>query len=156
MIENAQAITVANVFSNAMSRRDLETISELYADDIIIWHNTTNDTQDKNENLNLLSRIFDVVSEIGYHDIICQPTPEGFVQHHVVKARFHEGDPVGECFACLMMTVRDGKIIQINEWIDGSQFGRLWDRLGQGTLASRPAPQVPPALAGALTNEEEC
>ena len=80
--------------------------------------------------LGLLRGVFALMSKAGYENITCLPTPEGFVQHHVVGGTFTDGTKVPGLNACLVVTVKDGKIVYLREWFDPAQFQEVWKRMG--------------------------
>jgi ketosteroid isomerase-like protein len=135
MFDNKNALNVAERFTKALASQDTRALKDLYADDVVIWHNTTNANQSKEENISLMKNIFDLLSEFGYHDITRLPTPEGFVQYHKVQLIFKDGTPVGDAYACMVVTVKNDKITAIHEFLDASQQKKLWERLGQGSLS---------------------
>lgn len=135
MSKNINALNIAERFTQILASRDAHALQDIYADDVVIWHNTTNTNQSKDENISLMKDIFDLLSEFGYHDITRLPTAEGFVQYHTVKLIFKDGTPVGDAYVCMVVTVKNDKISALHEFLDASQQKKLWDKLGQGSLA---------------------
>ena len=125
-----ECLKVAAELTRAFANRDADGFEKLYADNATIWHAATNQTQSKSENVGLLRGVFALMSKAGYEEITCLPTPEGFVQHHAVRGIFKDGQPVPTLYACLVVTVRDGKIIHLREWFDPAQFAEVWKRMG--------------------------
>lgn len=136
MVDNPQGIAAAEMLTRAISSLDRDTFADVYSDDARVWHNTTNAIQTKTENADLLGAIFELVSELYYHDIKRLPTPEGFVQRHTVKGSFKDGGPTPDLHACIVAKVADGKIVELNEYLDASQFQAVWDRLSGASLVA--------------------
>jgi hypothetical protein len=134
MLENTEGLRCAEELTRAISSLDEETFASIYTEDAEIWHNSTNAIQSKAENAALLGAIFEIVDSLYYADIKRLPTPEGFVQHHVVKGVFKDGTPVPDLHACIVAQVTGGKISRLNEFLDPAQFQQVWDRLGAGGL----------------------
>ncbi len=137
MVANLNALNVADRFTKILASRDAQALNDIYSDDVVIWHNTTNANQSKEENISLMKNIFTLLSEFGYHDITRLPTPEGFVQYHTAKLIFKDGTPVGDAYACIVVTVKNDRISELHEFLDASQQKKLWERLGQGSLSVR-------------------
>ncbi len=130
MPSTEESMKIAAELTRAFAARDAGGFEKLYADDATIWHAATKQTQNKQENVGLLRGVFDLVSDIRYEEVTQLPTPEGFVQHHVVRGTFKDGTPVPELYAILLITVRDGKIVHLREWFDPAQFAEVWKRMG--------------------------
>lgn len=129
MFENPEGIAAAEALTQAIASLDKDVFAAIYDENAVIWHNTTNQTQTPAENAALLAGIFDLASEMYYRDIVRLPTPQGFVQHHTLTGRFKDGAPIPELRACIVATVRNGKIVELREWLDASHFQAVWDRL---------------------------
>lgn len=138
MVENPEGMKGAEGLTHAISSLDPDIFASIYADDAQIWHNSTNVIQSKAENVALLAAIFAIVDSLYYADIDRRPTPDGFVQRHVVRGVFKDGTPVPDLHACVVARVIDGKISQLNEYMDPAQFQMVWARLGDGGLAANP------------------
>lgn len=130
MADISQVLEFSQKFSAAIGALDADAIQAMYSDDATFWHNTTNATQTRAENVKMMGIIFALLSEHSYNEITVLPTPEGYVQHHRVKATFKDGEPVGEAYVCQLVTLENGKIKKFREWMDASQFSKLWERLG--------------------------
>jgi ketosteroid isomerase-like protein len=64
-----EAEVAANALGAAIHGRDVAAIRSLYADDIIVWHGSTNQAQTKDENSNLLAAVFSITSRLEYVDV---------------------------------------------------------------------------------------
>lgn len=135
MFDNPDGIRAAQKLTDAIASLDSEVFATIYADDAVIWHNTTNMVQTKAENVALLGKVFDLMSELEYRDITRLPTPEGFVQYHTLAGRFKDGTEAPGLRACIVATVKGGKIVKLNEWLDASHFQAVWDRLEASAAA---------------------
>jgi ketosteroid isomerase-like protein len=125
-----ESLKVAAALTRAFGARDADGFNTLYADTATIWHAATKQTQTKQENVGLLRGVFALMREARYEEVVQLPTPEGFVQHHVIRGTFTDGQPVPELYACLVVTVHNGQITALKEWFDPAQFGEVWKRLG--------------------------
>lgn len=130
MQENREGLEAAEMLTKAIASLDKDVFAQVYADDAVIWHAATDQTQTKEENVGFLAMIFDMVSEMGYADIRRHSTPEGFVQDHRLTGKFKDGTPIPSLHACLICKVENGKITELREFFDPKQFQEVWDRLG--------------------------
>lgn len=118
------ALTTAGALFSAIEGKDPAAVAALYADDIQVWHNFTNACQDKAANLETLSGLCANVPEIHYDVTERLLLEDGRVmQRHVLRA----GDGREEVLipACIFITVRDGRIVAIHEYLDTAQANAL-------------------------------
>ncbi len=124
MVEPVAAIEVARRLIAAIEAGDLDTIRNLYSEDVQIWHNTDGAFETRAENLRTLSWVVENLADLRYDDIVCQPTPTGFVQQHVLRATGPKGATVA-LPACIVATVDDGHITRLDEYLDSAHVLRL-------------------------------
>jgi ketosteroid isomerase-like protein len=118
------ALTTAGALFSAIEGKDPAAVAALYADDIQVWHNFTNACQDKAANLETLSGLCANVPEIHYDVTERLLLEDGRVmQRHVLRA----GNGREEVLipACIFITVRDGRIVAIHEYLDTAQANAL-------------------------------
>ena len=60
------AIEVAQQLFERIEKKQVDGIAALYADDILVWHNFTNATQSKADNLKTLGGLTKNVAQIRY------------------------------------------------------------------------------------------
>lgn len=126
--------TAAALFA-AIESRDPARVAALYADDIQVWHNFSNAVQDKAANLRTLTSLCENVPEIHYDVVERTELPDGRVlQRHVLRA-VAGGDEV-LIPACIFVTVRDGRIAAIHEYLDTAQANRLRALTGRPPVGS--------------------
>jgi len=119
-----EALEVADRFFAAAEAGDIATIEQLYAPDAQVWHNTDRVVQNREENLRTLTWITTNLRDIRYTNVRRSPTDDGFVQQHVFEATNRAGQRV-EVPACVVATVRDGRITRIDEYIDSAAVTAL-------------------------------
>jgi ketosteroid isomerase-like protein len=124
-----EAVRVADGLGAAIHARDAAAIRALYADDVIVWHGSTNQAQTKDENAGLLANVFSITSRLEYVDIRRHLVDGGIVQQHRLVGIFDNGRPMPDLQACLVIKVRDGKIVRIDEYFDGSIYSEVWERI---------------------------
>lgn len=116
--------TAAALFAGIEAGRSAD-VATLYGDDIEVWHNFTDRTQTKAENLRTLEGLIASAAAIRYEVIERLLLDDGRVlQRHNLRVR----TPRGEEFvipACIFITVRDGLIRRIDEYLDTGQANAL-------------------------------
>jgi limonene-1,2-epoxide hydrolase len=127
--DTSEAEFAANALGAAIHSRDVEAIRAIYADGIRVWHGSTNQSQTKEENSNLLAAVFSITSQLEYVDIKRHKIEGGIVQQHRLVGIFDNGRPMPDLNACLVIKVKDGKIVSIDEYFDGSIYAEVWERI---------------------------
>jgi ketosteroid isomerase-like protein len=111
----------------AIEAGDVEAVADVYADDVVIWHNTDQTEQSKAENLAVLGWLVRKTVSRSYREIRRSETERGFVQQHVLHLEFSDGRSA-DLPACLVVEVTDGHITRLDEYVDNvgvmAAFGR--------------------------------
>ena len=108
-------------FFDALETGDLDTVADLYRDDLAFWFNVTDKTSTKAENLKALSAGKAVHRERRYNDRIVNTFRDGFVMQYTVNISHHDGRETA-LFPCVVVLCRDGKITRMDEYIDSGKF----------------------------------
>jgi ketosteroid isomerase-like protein len=109
----------------AITAGDSAALGELYADDVVIWHNTDGIEMTKEQNLASLDALAAMTTARSFSNIRRYDIEGGFVQQHLMHLDWGSGS--GELPGCLIVKVEDGKIIRADEYLDGATiatFGR--------------------------------
>lgn len=122
---------LADDFFAAIERGDLEAVGALYADDVVVWHNVTGRTQTRAENLRLLGHLAGLISDWRYEEVRRHCYPGGFVQQHLLRGTNAIGEAL-EVPVCLVAGVRDGRVVRIDEYLDGEAARPLFAQAGSG------------------------
>ena len=133
---SSEAEKIATALGAAIHARDAAAIQAIYADDIIVWHGSTGQAQTKNENVAMLAGVFEITSRLEYVDIRRHAIEGGIVQQHRLVGVFEDGRPMPDLHACLVIQVRGGAIVRIDEYFDGSVYAEIWNRLQRLTPVS--------------------
>ena len=110
-------LSIADRLFSAIAAGDVAAVRALYAPDARIWHNFDGVTQTAEENLAVLQWVTTHIHGLRYDDVRRQTTPDGFVQQHVLRGTVGNGVAV-EIPACIVVTIRDGRITRLDEYID--------------------------------------
>ncbi len=127
--------TVAALFT-ALENKDPGAVADLYADTVQVWHNFSNASQDKRQNLQVLSALCNSLAEIHYDVIERTALQDGRVlQRHTLRAISGSGEQV-LIPACMLLEVGNGRITRIDEYLDSAQANRLRALTGREPIAS--------------------
>ena len=109
--------TIASEFFAAIERGDLDAVREFYSPQAEVWHNVTNRSQTREENLRLLKYFTGRVSERRYEVLAREFFPGGFVQRHILHGKLGSGDLIAAP-VCLVIYVSNGKVDRVFEYVD--------------------------------------
>jgi uncharacterized protein len=121
-----EALQVAERFFSAIERGDIEAVKAIYAPDARIWHSHDLTEQSVEENLRVLSWMSRSLPNRRYQVHRRVAIPGGFLQQHTLEATT-QGGPFSMP-ACIVVDVRDGRIIRLEEYLDSAcvaELGRL-------------------------------
>lgn len=123
-MSNHSLQTAAALFA-AIEAKKPEAVAELYADDVEVWHNFDNAVQNKAANLAVLGSLCEHVPEIHYDVVERLLLADGRVmQRHVLRAVLGDGLEI-LIPACIFVTVEQGRIVRIDEYLDTAQANQL-------------------------------
>jgi ketosteroid isomerase-like protein len=120
-------LEVAERLFTAIEAGDIDTVHDLYHADVEVWHNTDRVTQRRAENLATLAWVHRNLNGIRYEDVRRSATDDGFVQRHVFVATNRAGRRV-EVPACIVASVRDGRITRLDEYLDSAAIAAITER----------------------------
>ncbi len=123
MTKSALEIAAA-LFAGIEAGRSAD-VAAIYADDIAVWHNFTNSEQRKADNLKTLEGLIAGAAAIRYEVIERLLLEDGRVlQRHNLRVRSRAGEEF-VIPACIFITVREGRIARIDEYLDTGQANAL-------------------------------
>lgn len=120
---NEPTAHLAARFFGAIERGDLAEVEDCYHHDARIWHNFDRAEQTVAENLSVLRTLCAVVADRRYDVVRRLDTSDGFVQQHVLRGAAPGGELALE--AMMYVTVRDGRIVRLEEYLDTAQLSVL-------------------------------
>jgi ketosteroid isomerase-like protein len=115
---------VAGRLIAAIEAGDFDGFLACYAPGAVIWHNNDNLEQDPATVVKVLGWLRKRVSGLRYEELRVQPTPTGYVEQHVLRGTGRDGSAF-EVPACLVVTVVDGLITRLDEYIDTAGVAHL-------------------------------
>ena len=110
--------TIADRLIGAIETGDREALGALYADDVVIWHNTDRVEMTKEQNLASLDALAAMTTSRRFSDVRRHAIDGGFVQQHVLNLEWGSGS--GSLPGCVVVQLRDGLISRIDEYLDGA------------------------------------
>lgn len=128
-------LSIAEKLFKGIEAKDIDTVAALYSEDIRVWHNFSNAEQTKSDNLAVLDGLTRSVANIEYEVLERHLIGDRVLQRHNLKCR----TKAGEKFlipACILITIRAGKIVRIDEYLDSAQANALRLASGRELLAS--------------------
>ena len=103
---------------------DVDAVGALYHEDLVGWRNIDGRELSRRQMLKIVGFLARDVSDLRYDDVQVQPTPRGYVQQHVLRATARDGTKV-EVSACLVVSVHDGQIVRLDEYMDAAALAPL-------------------------------
>ncbi len=129
-------LEVAGSLFDCIEAGDAAGVDALYSEDVEVWHNFSNVAQTKAENLATLTGLIASVDEIRYEvtERLALDS-ERVVQRHDLCCTTRDGAAF-TIPACIFITVRDGRIVRIDEYLDSAQANALRTASGREAIGS--------------------
>ena len=118
-----QTDALVTTFFNAIAAGDIATVERIYADDVQVWHNMSNSAQSKTENLAVL-RGLSRMGGLRYEVLERLIVGNRVSQRHTLHVLLRNGAKF-EIPASLFLTIEDGRITRIDEYLDSAQTNAL-------------------------------
>ena len=112
-------------FFAAIASGEIDAVRAIYAPGVAVWHNFDGVAQTLEQNLATLAWVSRHVSGLRYEEVRRQPLGDGRVaQQHVLRGRAPNGHEL-EVPAALFVTIADGRITRLEEYLDTAQVAAL-------------------------------
>lgn len=131
----ATALEVADQLFRNLEAKNAAGVAALYHDDIAVWHNFSMAGQTREANLAILGDLIRNVSEIRYEVLERHDLGGKVVQRHNLRCRIASGREF-VIPACIFITVDDGRIRRIEEYLDTAQANALREATGRARIQS--------------------
>jgi len=118
------AVALAKRLRDCLTTGDVDGVAAIYHPDIVGWRNVDGRELTHRQMLKIVEFLATRVTDVRYEEVQVQPTPGGYVQQHVLRAVAPDGTPV-EVPACLVVTVEDGTIRRLDEYMDAAALAPL-------------------------------
>ena len=117
MIDREATRAVALKLISAIENYDSALMRECYAPDMRMWHNVYQVEMSGEDHIKQMERAyFHKYLNPKYINIRIDTFEGGFVQQHILTARFVDGTPV-RMPICVVGRVKDGRITRIEEYL---------------------------------------
>jgi ketosteroid isomerase-like protein len=123
----SDTLALADRFFASIEAGDIAAVRDIYAPDAEIWHNTDGLVQTPDDNARTLGWITTNLRDLSYTKVKRSATDDGFVQQHVLVATNRAGNRV-EVPACIVTTIRDGRITRLDEYLDSASVAAIMER----------------------------
>ena len=120
---------VAAQLFRAIESKSVAGVAALYDDAVGVWHNFDNAVQNKTDNLKVLEGLTKSVAQIRYEVLERHTVGDRVIQRHDLHCTLASGKTF-TIPACIFITVMNGKITRIDEYLDTAQVNQL--RAAQG------------------------
>lgn len=112
---------IAENLIRAVTTGDMSLAESLYAEDAVLWQNTSGETVDVQRALRTIAWLHKTIQDLAHTNVTRQVWEDGFVQQHRMTGKTPAGkDLVVD--ACMVATVKDGKLIEVREYMDSRDF----------------------------------
>lgn len=122
--EVAESLDLARRYLRAIENADVEEARRCFDPHARIWHNFDDVTQSVEDNLALMAWMADRFPERDYRVHRLEPIAGGYLQQHTLEVRTAEGARA-TTEAAAIVTVSDGSIVRIDEYLDPSPITAL-------------------------------
>jgi ketosteroid isomerase-like protein len=125
MSSPAEIQSLAKRFFDSVEQGDIDALVDCYAPNAEIWHNTDELIQGPQDNKKTLSGMVTRIVDRLYDDRRVEVFDGGFLQQHVLRGtRVQDGVRV-HLPACVVCTVKDGKITRLDEYFDSARVAEF-------------------------------
>lgn len=117
-------VDIAARFFDAVVRGDRQAMDELLAPDATLWQNFSGRKHRREQALALFAGLAQVAASARLDDVRRAGTATGFVEQHTLVVTTRAGTQMAGP-GCFIATVRDGRITQMEEYIDSAHLAPL-------------------------------
>lgn len=119
MTDKKEIAALAKRFFDAIEEGDIQTVRAVYAPDAVIWHNTDNIENTREENLAVLDGFIKRIPVRRYENRRLDVFEDGFVHQHLLRGKTRDGRELA-LPAALICKVKDGRITRLDEYFDSA------------------------------------
>jgi ketosteroid isomerase-like protein len=117
----------AERFMAALNGTDAARVRTFYTDDATCWHNFDDVDQAIEDNMKLFEWMVRKAPQRHYRVLRRDLVPGGWFQQHVLEAKLPNGKEM-KLLACCVITLRDGLIQRVEEYVDPAQAAVLREK----------------------------
>jgi uncharacterized protein len=102
----------------ALVTGDTRALGRLCRDDLVVWHNSDRVEIDRGTALSRISALSQIAEGVTLETVRFIETDIGFVEQIVIRGTLNATGKPLELHNCLLVSVVDGKIERIDEYVD--------------------------------------
>jgi ketosteroid isomerase-like protein len=122
-MDDGEIRALCHRFFDALERRDVKTLGELYHDDLAFWFNASGRTSTREESLKAIADGYSRHRRRLYNDRIVNTFNRGFVMQYTLNITHHDGRKT-TLFPCVVALCHAGRIVRMDEYIDSGKFSQ--------------------------------
>lgn len=123
-MENREALAAGQRLFDTEQNGDLTDLHDIFAPGAQVWHNTDDRLTDIPTTIANLEKIRGSARRFEYVDIRRRPTPDGFVQQHMLVVEMPDGRAIMDRCCCICI-VKDGRIERMDAYHDSAATGAM-------------------------------
>ena len=131
---------LADSMMRAIEQCDVEAMQAFNHDDVRIWHSFDGKIQGKQENISLLGGM-KMLGQASYNILERICIGDRIIQRHELSIRTWDGSRTFVLPAAIFMTVRDGKVMNVEEYADSRDVGIIIAAMQEAAAKLQSAPQ---------------
>ena len=109
--------TIPDRFRDAMEGLDADLLADIYAEEVVVWHSHDEIEQSRDEAVATARAFLATLGRCKVERSALLRTETGFVQQHRLVGERVDGRPFRSAPLCIVVTVSQGKITRIDEYI---------------------------------------
>jgi ketosteroid isomerase-like protein len=126
-IEGGIVADVADRLFAAIEKGDVESVEQLWDDDVLVWKSAEPEDQVKKRALRVIFWFMDTTTERRYEILDRQFFDGGFVQQHILHATGRNGASIAMRVCLVIKLGANGLINRIDEYFDPAEIAPLLD-----------------------------
>ena len=125
MTNESELAALAERMTRAYEQNDVDAITACYAPDAHIWHNFDEVEQTVEDQLAATRWLHEELEDINFEIVSRRFFDGGYVQQYVVRGTLAKGGEAFHMPTCMNVTVRDGRITRLEEYLDSAHLKPL-------------------------------
>ena len=116
---------VADRLFAAIERGDLDAVTAMWSDDVVVWRLGGGRERDKTRARSVIAWFVDATADRCYEVLDREFFDTGFVQQHILHATSRAGEKVALRVGMVVKLGDDGRIRRIDEYLDPAELAPL-------------------------------
>ncbi len=116
-----EILDLAHELRRAFQDRDINAIRNIYADDVIVWHNYDQIERNREQSLQSAEWVVAEMAEFSIDECQIFPVSNGFIQQCVFRGVYKSTGGKMETHAMIRVYCKDGKVSRVEDYSDPAQ-----------------------------------